>query len=51
VPSTALAEGTAGFRGDPHRSRSRPQRVTALAGDVVIAIGGGAGTLSEIAFA
>jgi uncharacterized protein (TIGR00725 family) len=52
VPSTALAEGNRWCSvviptGLGHARNA----LTALAGDVVVAIGGGAGTLSEIAFA
>ena len=52
VPSTALSEGNRWCSvviptGLGHARNA----LTALAGDVVVAIGGGAGTLSEIAFA
>jgi hypothetical protein len=52
VPSTAFAEGNRWCSvviptGLGHARNA----VTALAGDVVVAVGGGAGTLSEIAFA
>lgn len=52
VPSTQLSDGNAGCdvvipTGLGHARNA----ITALAGDFVIVIGGGAGTLSEIAFA
>jgi len=52
VPSTALAEGNRWCSVVIPTGLGHARNVvTALAGDVVVAIGGGAGTLSEIAFA
>ncbi len=52
VPSTSLAEGNRWCSVVVPTGLGHARNVlTALAGDVVVAIGGGAGTLSEIAFA
>jgi len=52
VPSTAMAEGNRWCSVVIPTGLGHARNVvTALAGDVVVAIGGGAGTLSEIAFA